>query len=71
MSNIILLKSKKKFAYQTTEEALESFIARKTRQIEILKHQLYIARTAKEQTLNNFQISKNAISKSLFREIKK
>lgn len=38
--------AKKRFAYPTKEEALSSFIARKTRQIEILEAQLSNARMA-------------------------
>jgi len=38
--------AKKRYAYPTKEEALSSFIARKERQIEILKAQLSNARIA-------------------------
>lgn len=38
--------AKKRFAYPTEEEALESFKARKKRQIEILEYQLRNARMA-------------------------
>lgn len=42
----VLNTSRKKFAYPTRELALESFIARKTRQIGILKAQTIRAETA-------------------------
>jgi hypothetical protein len=53
----ILLTAKKKFACRTKEEALESFIARKNRQIEILSGQLEIAKLAKKYAENG-QIEK-------------
>lgn len=43
---LVLDESRKKYACETKELALESFIRRKQRQIRILKHQLAIAETA-------------------------
>lgn len=42
----VLLSGKKRFAYPTKKEALESFKARKNRQIEILSHRLGNAKSA-------------------------
>ena len=53
----VLLTAKKKFACRTKEEALESFIARKNRQIGILSAQLEKAKLAKRFAKNN-QIEK-------------
>ena len=39
--------SRKRYAYPTKEEALESFILRKKRQIQYLKNQLYFAEETK------------------------
>ena len=44
----VLKNAKKKFACATQKEALESFRARKRRQIKILEHQLKIAKAALE-----------------------
>jgi hypothetical protein len=44
----VLLTARKKFACETKEEALESFLARKTRQIRILEAQLTKARACLE-----------------------
>lgn len=43
--------AKKRYAYPTEKAALTSFIARKKRQIEILKTQLYIAKIALDKGL--------------------
>jgi hypothetical protein len=40
------ISTRSKFAWDTKEKALESFIARKTRQISILQDQLYVAERA-------------------------
>lgn len=41
--------SKKRFAYPTKSEALNSFLFRKKRQIRLLNYQLYIAKSAERQ----------------------
>jgi hypothetical protein len=53
----VLLTARKKFACRTKEEALESFIARKNRQIKILSDQLEKAKLAKKYAENK-QIKK-------------
>jgi hypothetical protein len=53
----VLLTARKKFACRTKEEALKSFIARKSRQIKILSDQLDRAKLAKEYAENG-QIEK-------------
>jgi hypothetical protein len=53
----VLLTARKKFACRTKEEALESFIARKNRQIKILSLQLEKAKLAKKYAENK-QIEK-------------
>ena len=42
------MEAKKRFACPTEKEALQSFIARKNRQISILSHQLDVAKRARE-----------------------
>jgi len=54
--------AKKRFAYPTMEEALSSFIARKTRQIQILEGQLTNAKSALMQGKNEWKKLKNSES---------
>ncbi|KVP65669.1 hypothetical protein WJ96_04695 [Burkholderia ubonensis] len=46
-NRFVLLGARKRFAHPTKEEALESLMARKARQIRILEKQLEYARTAR------------------------
>lgn len=55
----VLLTARKKFACPTKDEALESFKARKRRQIEILEHRLKKAKLALELAEErNFEVGK-------------
>jgi hypothetical protein len=54
--------AKKRFAYPSQDEALSSFIARKTRQIQILEAQLINAKSALVQGKNEWTKLKNSES---------
>jgi hypothetical protein len=51
----VLLTARKRFACQTKEEAIESFIARKKRQILILKNQLRNAEAALDLAVGSYR----------------
>lgn len=59
-SFLVIHSNTKKRAYLTREEALDSYIARKTRQIRILKHQLA---GAKQRLLTANQMNKETDNK--------